>query len=245
VTRHDHPLHPGDRVRILRDPPPARDPRMAGLTSAYEDGAGVVLDKPSGLLTVDTSSGDPIDSAFSRLSRAMEARHAGRVFVVHRLDRGTSGLLMFARSADTRDRLQTNWETVSKTYLAMVEGVPSPAEGVIDNFLTEGSDLTVRASRTERPGSRRAISRYRVVATRGKCSLVEVTIFTGRKHQIRVHMAGLGCPVVGDKRYAAKFNAASRLGLHAWRLAFDHPTTGRRVELESPFPKELRRLVEG
>jgi 23S rRNA pseudouridine1911/1915/1917 synthase len=245
VTRHDHPLHPGDRVRLLRDPPPARDPRMAGLTIAYEDDAVVVLDKPSGLVTVAASPGDPTDSAFSKLNRAMEARHAGRVFVVHRLDRGTSGLLMFARTADIRDRIQANWETVSKTYLAVVDGVPDPAEGVIDNFLTEGDDLTVRASRTERPGSRRAISRYRVVSTRGRCSLVEVVIETGRKHQIRVHMAGLGCPVVGDKRYAATFNPAGRLGLHAWRLAFDHPTTGRRVELESPFPKELRRLVEG
>lgn len=245
VTRHDHPLNPGDRVRLLRDPPPARDPRMAGLTVAYEDDAVVVLDKPSGLVTVATSPGDPTDSAFAKLNRAMEARHAGRVFVVHRLDRGTSGLLMFARTADIRDRLQANWETVSKTYLAVVDGVPDPAEGVIDNFLTEGDDLTVRASRTERPGSRRAISRYRVVSTRGRCSLVEVVIETGRKHQIRVHMAGLGCPVIGDKRYAATFNPAGRLGLHAWRLAFDHPTTGRRVELESLLPKELRKLVEG
>lgn len=245
VTRHDHPVMPNDRVRILRDPPASRDPRMGGLTIAYEDAAVVVLDKPSGLATVASSAGDTTDTAFSKLNRAMEARRAGRVFVVHRLDRGTSGLLLFARSADLRDRLQASWETVSKTYLAVVEGVPNPPEGVIDNFLTEGSDLTVRTSRTERPGSKRAISRYRVVSTRGKCSLVEVTIFTGRKHQIRVHMAGLGCPVVGDKRYAATFNPAGRLGLHAWRLAFDHPTTGNRVELGSPLPAVLRKVVEG
>lgn len=244
VTRHDHPVGPADRVRVLRDPPPSRDPRMEGLQIAYEDEAVVVLDKPSGLATVASAPGDPTDTAFTKLSRAMEARRAGRVFVVHRLDRGTSGLLMFARSADARDRIQAGWETVSKTYLAVVEGVPAPPAGVIDNFLTEGSDLTVRASKTERPGSKRAISRYRVLATRGRCSLVEVAIETGRKHQIRVHMAGLGCPVVGDKRYAATFNPAGRLGLHAWRLAFDHPTTGERVELESPLPVVLRKLVE-
>jgi 23S rRNA pseudouridine1911/1915/1917 synthase len=217
---------------------------MEGLQIAFEDEAVIVLDKPSGLATVASAPGDPTDTAFTKLSRAMEARRAGRVFVVHRLDRGTSGLLMFARSADIRDRLQANWETVSKTYLAVVEGVPDPPVGVIDNFLTEGSDLTVRASKTERPGSKRAISRYRVVSTRGRCSLVEVVIETGRKHQIRVHMAGLGCPVVGDKRYEATFNPAGRLGLHAWRLAFDHPTTGKRVELESPLPVVLRKLVE-
>lgn len=245
VTRHDHPVRPGDRLRVLRDPPPNRDPRNAGLPIVYEDGAVVVLDKPSGLLTVASAPGDPKDTAFTKLNHTLEARRAGRAFVVHRLDRGTSGLLMFARSADTRDRLQANWETVSKTYLAVVEGVPNSPEGVIDNFLTEGDDLTVRASRTERPGSRRAISRYRILDTRGRCSLVEVAIETGRKHQIRVHMAGLGCPVVGDKRYEAKFNPAGRLGLHAWRLAFDHPTTVRRVELESPLPQVLRKLVTG
>lgn len=243
VTRHDHPVTPTDRVRVLRDPPPSRDARMEGLQIAYEDEAVVVLDKPSGLATVASAPGDPTDTAFTKLNRAMEARRAGRVFVVHRLDRGTSGLLMFARSADLRDRLQTSWETVAKTYLAVVEGMPDPPEGVIDNYLTEGSDLTVRASRTERPGSKRAVSRYRVVSTRGRCSLVEVVIETGRKHQIRVHMAGLGCPVVGDKRYAATFNPAGRLGLHAWRLAFDHPTTGKRVALESPLPVVLRKLV--
>lgn len=243
VTRHDHAVKPGDRVRILRDPPPARDPRMSGLTIAYEDDAVVVLDKPSGLATVASSPGDPTDTAFTKLNRAMEARRGGRVFVVHRLDRGTSGLLMFARTADLRDRLQASWGTVTKTYLAVVEGVPNPPAGVIDNFLTEGDDLTVRASRTERPGSKRAISRYRVVSTRGRCSLVEVAIETGRKHQIRVHMAGLGCPVVGDKRYEATFNPAGRLGLHAWRLAFDHPQTGKRVELESPLPMALRKVV--
>jgi 23S rRNA pseudouridine1911/1915/1917 synthase len=245
VTRHDHLVRPADRVRILRDPPPSRGPRMGGLAIVYEDAAVIVLDKPSGLRTVASDPSDTTDTAFTKLNRALEARHAGRVFVVHRLDRGTSGLLLFARSADTRDQLQASWETVTKTYRAVVVGVPEPPEGVIDNFLTEGDDLTVRASRTERPGSRRAISRYRVVATRGRCSLVEVAIETGRKHQIRVHLAGLGCPVVGDKRYEATFNPAGRLGLHAWRLAFDHPTTGRRVELESPLPQVLRRLVAG
>jgi 23S rRNA pseudouridine1911/1915/1917 synthase len=243
VTRHDHPVKPGDRVRILRDPPAAPDPKAAGLRLAYEDEAVVVLDKPAGLLTVAASPGDKADTAFARLSRALEARRAGRPYVVHRLDRGTSGLLLFARTPDARDRLQANWEAVTKMYLAVVVGVPDPADGVIDNFLTEGDDLRVRASRFDGPGAKRAVSRYRVVSTRGKFALVEVTIDTGRKHQIRVHLAGLGCPVIGDTMYGAKLDPAERLGLHAWRLAFDHPTSGKRVEVESPFPKELRKLV--
>jgi 23S rRNA pseudouridine1911/1915/1917 synthase len=162
--------------------------------------------------------------------------------VVHRLDRDTSGLLLFARSAEVRDQLQANWEEVTKTYLAVVEGAPRPAEGVIDNFLTEGRDLRVRAS--SRPGAdaKRAVSRYRVREARGRYSLMEVAIETGRKHQIRVHMAGLGCPVAGDKMYGATTDPVRRLCLHAWRLAFDHPVTAERVELEAALPAALARV---
>jgi 23S rRNA pseudouridine1911/1915/1917 synthase len=130
---------------------------------------------------------------------------------------------------------------VAKTYLAVVEGTPRPAEGVVENSLIEGRNLRVRTGRG--PGAKSAVSRYRTVASRGEYSLVEVGLETGRKHQIRVHLAGLGCPVVGDKVYGAKTDPAGRLGLHAWRLAFDHPVTRRRTELESPLPVRLRRIV--
>jgi 23S rRNA pseudouridine1911/1915/1917 synthase len=168
---------------------------------------------------------------------------AGRPFVVHRLDRETSGLLLFARSAEVRDNLQTNWENVIKTYLAVVEGQPKLPEGKIENYLIEGKDLRVRVSKRPSANSKWAVSQYRLIATRGSYSLVEVKLETGRKHQIRVHMAGLGCPVAGDAIYGANTNPVGRLGLHAWRLAFDHPITGKRIELESPFPAKLNRLV--
>jgi 23S rRNA pseudouridine1911/1915/1917 synthase len=235
TTRHDHPLRPGDRVTI--GPPPAVDLTRAGIAVVYEDDALLVIDKPPGLLTVATE-GEKTDTAFARLNAHLRDRRAGRPFVVHRLDRETSGLLLFARSAAIRDRLQAGWADVSKTYLAVVEGTPDPPEGVVDNFLTEGRDLRVRAG-----GGKRAVSRYRVTAARGRHSLVEVELETGRKHQIRVHLAGLGCPVIGDTVYGAATDPAGRLGLHAWRLAFDHPVTGRRVELESPLPDRLRRVV--
>jgi len=201
-----------------------------------------VIDKPPGTLTVATES-EKTDTAFVRLSEYLTARNAGRPFVVHRLDRDTSGLLLFARTADVRDELQANWESVTKTYLAVVEGVPHPAAGVIDNYLTEGRDLRVRASRQAAKDAKRAVSRYRVRESRGGFSLVEVEIETGRKHQIRVHMAELGCPVAGDKMYGATTDPAGRLCLHAWKLAFDHPTTGERVEAESPLPAALSRVV--
>ncbi len=241
VTRHDHPLRVGDKVSIASEaPPPAAD--LAGISIVHEDAYLLVIDKPAGLLTVATES-EKTDTAFARLNDHLAARNAGRPFVVHRLDRDTSGLLLFARTADVRDELQANWAAVTKTYLAVVEGTPHEAEGVVENYLTEGRDLRVRASKHPGKDAKRAVSRYKVRESRGGFSLVEVTLETGRKHQIRVHMAGLGCPVAGDKMYGATTNPARRLCLHAWRLAFDHPTTGERVELESPLPPVLARVA--
>jgi 23S rRNA pseudouridine1911/1915/1917 synthase len=237
VTRHDHPLTPKDRVAVAQEAPQA-----AAVAVVYEDAALVVIDKPAGLLTVATES-EKTDTAFVRLRDHLAAKRAARPFVVHRLDRDTSGLLLFAKSPEVRDALQANWDAAAKTYLAVVEGSPNPAEGWVENYLTEGRDLRVRAS--HRPGgdAKRAATRYRVVATRGGYSLVEVTLETGRKHQIRVHLAGLGCPVAGDRVYGAKTDPAGRLCLHATRLAFDHPVTGERVETESPLAEAVARIV--
>jgi 23S rRNA pseudouridine1911/1915/1917 synthase len=124
----------------------------------------------------------------------------------------------------------------------VVEGSPRPAEGVVDNFLAEGRDLRVRAV-CSGAGARRAVTRYRVVVARRRYALVEAVLGTGRKHQVRVHLAGLGCPVIGDPVYGSAGDPARRLGLHAWRLALDHPTTGKRLEVESPLPAVLRRVV--
>lgn len=241
ATRHDHPVGPADQVSVARDaPPPSAD--RSGLVIVYEDAHLVVIDKPSGLLAVATES-EKTDTAFVRLSAHLAARNAGRPFVVHRLDRDTSGLLLFARTAEVRDQLQENWEDVTKTYLAVLEGVPHPTEGTVENFLTEGRDLRVRASRHPGGDAKRAVSRYRVREARGRYALVEVELETGRKHQIRVHMAGLGCPVAGDKMYGAASDPARRLCLHAWRLAFDHPFTSERLELEAPLPAAVARVT--
>ena len=241
VTRHDHPLTPGDRVSVDRGPPArmrAGGPRSGDdLPLVYEDASVVVVDKPAGLLTVATDA-EKADTAFVRATAQL-----GRVFVVHRLDRDTSGLLLFAKSADARDRLQAGWDAVEKTYLAVVDGLPRPAEGVVDNYLGETNNLRVRAVPADAPGAKRAVSRYRVVRAGRRYTLVEVVIVTGRKHQVRIHMAGLGCPVIGDEAYRAKMNPAGRLGLHAHRLAFPHPATGERVACESPLPRELRNAL--
>src|SRR5262249_28227210 len=161
------------KVSISRDAPAPS--ALAGITIVYEDAHLIVIDKPSGLLTVATES-EKTDTAFVRLSLHLAALNAGRPFVVHRIDRDTSGLLLFARSAEVRDQLQSDWESVTKTYLAVVEGTPHPAEGVIENYLTEGRDLRVRASKhagTDKD-AKQAVSRFKLRTTRGVYSLVEV-----------------------------------------------------------------------
>jgi 23S rRNA pseudouridine1911/1915/1917 synthase len=241
VTRFDHTLRAGDRVAIApaRPDPAGEAFRRAGIRVVHRDDHLIAIDKPAGLLSVATA-GEKRDTAFVRLGACLAAERAGRPFVVHRLDRETSGLLLFARSAAVRDQFHAAWGGVTKTYLAVVEGEPTPAAGVVRNFLTEGKDLRVRPSAGRRQGSKEAVTRYRVVTAREGLALVEVELETGRKHQIRVHLAGLGCPVVGDAGYGARTDPAGRLGLHAWRLAFHHPATGQRVELESPLPDALR-----
>jgi 23S rRNA pseudouridine1911/1915/1917 synthase len=236
VTRHDHPLTPADRVAIAADGAAPRGP--PALTICYEDEALVVIDKPAGLLSVATDA-EKDDTAFTRVSALLERRKAGRPFVVHRLDRGTSGLLLFAKSARVRDQLQADWESVSKTYLAVTEGVPRPAVGLIENHLLEGGNLRVRPVAAGAPGAKRAASWYRVLGSHDGRALIAVELLTGRKHQIRVHLAGLGSPVVGDRDYGSDSDPVGRVCLHARRLAFDHPVTSRRIEVEAAPPPEV------
>jgi len=236
VTRHDHPVKPGDSLTLA--PASATRAALPHLPIVHEDEAIIVVDKPVGLLAVATEA-EKRDTAFARLATLLESRNGGRPFVVHRLDRDTSGLLLFARRPEIRERLQNEWEGVEKTYFAIVEGVPREPAGTIENHLVEGTNLRVRIGR---PGgtAKLAITHYRLVETRGRNSTLEVKLGTGRKHQIRVHLASLGCPIVGDADYGARTNPAHRLGLHAWRLALEHPATGVRMEVESPIPKALK-----
>lgn len=241
AARHDHPLRPGDQVAITRDTTGDRSLERRGIFVCFEDDALIVIEKPSGLLTVATAA-EKTDTAFARLNTHRTARRQDKPFVVHRLDRDTSGLLLFAGSAAIRDQLQAKWPEVTKTYLAIVEGRPKTDQGTIDNFLKEGRDLRVRTS-SESSGARHAITHYRVISERGPYTLLEVRLETGRKHQIRVHLAGLGCPVIGDMVYGSASNPVGRLGLHAHRLSLAHPITGDALELTSPLPEELQRLI--
>ncbi len=164
------------------------------------------------------------------------------MLIVHRLDQETSGLVLFAKTMRVKRLLQAAWPEVEKKYWAVVEGEPPHDEGSITSYLTETRALQVFSNRHETEGSRLATTHYRRMETRSGLSLLEVRLETGRKHQIRVHLAQLGCPVAGDRRYDAKSDPCHRLGLHAGSLASAHPETGERHVFTSPLPKALGKL---
>jgi 23S rRNA pseudouridine1911/1915/1917 synthase len=224
-------LAPGDRVEVV-DPALAElgpQPPPAGLALLHEDDALIAVDKPAGLLSV-AAEGERERTAHALLRAAT----SGELWPVHRLDRETSGVLLFAKTRAARDAVQSAWGTVRKTYLALVEGRPTPPEGVIEEPLWEDAQLFVHAGR--RDGAKDARTRYRTLATSGGRSLLEVELDTGRRHQIRVHMAWLGHPIAGDARYGKK---GELFGLHALRLVVPHPSDGRLLTLEAPPPRRF------
>jgi 23S rRNA pseudouridine1911/1915/1917 synthase len=232
TTRHDHPLAPGDVVTLERVQPRA-------LPIAFEDDALVIVDKPAGLLSVATDThGDREHTAFRRV----EAQCGLRPGVVHRLDRDTSGLLIFAKSRAVQNTLQAQWPRVEKTYLAIVEGLP-PMEGTIDAPIMETKSLKCRIARHGEPGQS-ALTTFRVLQTNGTGSLLELRIHTGRKHQIRVHLASRGHAICGDPLYGARTNPAGRLCLHAHALRLPHPVTRVMIEVQSPLPPALANIVK-
>jgi len=240
VSRADHPLEAGDEVAVAshRDAGP-RDPGP-GLVRIHEDEDLIAIDKPAGLLSVSTDRQQE-HTALARLRAALSRPgRPARLWPVHRLDRETSGVLLFARSREVCERVRADWDRAAKTYLAIVEGGPTPAQGVVDQPLWEDRGLFVRAG--HRPGARAARTRYRTLAARRGRALLEVELETGRRHQIRVHLAWLGHPVVGDARYG---RAGPRLGLHALRLELPHPADGRALRLQADPPRAFTALLGG
>jgi 23S rRNA pseudouridine1911/1915/1917 synthase len=235
VRRGDVAVGLQDRVELGGVPPP---PIPAPLRLVHEDADIVVVDKPAGLLTV-ADGAEHERTAYRLLRGWLERRDAGRVFVVHRLDRETSGLLVFARSAAARDALQAQFRarTPERVYVARVEGVVRADAGTLTSRLREGRSLRVRPVRGG--AGRDAITRYRVLERDRDTTLLELALVTGRRGQIRAQLAELGHPIVGDRAYRSRRDPLRRLGLHATRLGFLHPD-GRRVVFDSPSPSGLR-----
>ena len=209
----------------------------APLRLVHEDDDILVVDKPAGLLTIATER-ERERTAYKML---MDYVAGARIFVVHRLDRETSGLVVFAKSWDAKRKLQAQFEarTVERIYRALVEGTVGAAEGTLSGRLAEDRALRVGPARRGREG-REAITRYRVLERQRATTLLELSLVTGRRGQIRAQLAAAGHPIVGDRVYGSGLDPLRRVCLHATRLALAHPRGGR-VAFESPMPRAFRR----
>jgi 23S rRNA pseudouridine1911/1915/1917 synthase len=207
-----------------------------GLLILHEDSNLLVVDKPVGLLSVNDPKGKAL-SAFTALKdyiRKGNSKSTRKLFVVHRLDRDASGVLVFAKSETARNRLMAQWHTaVEKTYIALVWGRLTQKEGRFSSFLVEDKGLRVRSSQS---GGKLSHTQYCVQKETQLYSVVKINLQTGRKHQIRVHLAEAGHPILGDKRYGPKKRRHSRLALHALSIAFPHPVGGKPMVIESQLP---------
>ena len=245
VTRDNHPLDTGDVVSIRAKSEVRREALLpAGMKIVFEDASLLVIDKPENLLSMARAKkGDRTAYAFlTDYVRGGSAQSSERVWIVHRLDRDTSGLMVFAKTKTAKRALQEHWDETEKRYLAVVEGSPPANHGVITSHLDEGNPFKVHSTPpSER--TRHAVTHYRVVKRVATCALVELTPKTGRRNQLRVHLADVHCPIVGDRKYDARTNPIRRLGLHATSLQFKHPSSGALLRFESPLPKELAQLV--
>jgi 23S rRNA pseudouridine1911/1915/1917 synthase len=211
-------------------------------TILLEDDHLVVVEKPSGLLSIATDK-EYHQTLYRMVSDYVKetAGGRGRIFIVHRLDRDVSGVMVFAKDETAKQQLQKGWAGAEKIYHAVVDGRPAASEGTVRNWLRENRAYRVYTCSRDAEGAREAVTHYRVIKSGARYSTVEVRIETGRKHQIRVHMAGLGCPIVGDEIYGTG-TPGGELALHAHSLTFKHPSTGKRTTITSPLPSRFRSL---
>ncbi|PIQ49459.1 MAG: RNA pseudouridine synthase [Cytophagales bacterium CG12_big_fil_rev_8_21_14_0_65_40_12] len=224
---------------------PSKKHKPPGLKILHEDRDIIVVDKSEGLLTI---SNDKIKdkTAHYFLNNYVQKgnpKSRERIFIVHRLDRDTSGVLVFARNENAKAYLQEEWGQFKKKYYAVVLGKPPETEGEITSYLMENAMHRMYSVQDPNKG-KFAKTGYKVLKTTGRFSLLEIELFTGRKNQIRVHMADIGCPIVGDKMYGKDPKAKGRLALHAATLTILHPYSKKEMTFETGFPNAFKTLVD-
>lgn len=237
-TQYNYKLRPGQTVTILKNKAAIKQNVLIGMNILYEDEDIIVINKEAGLLSIATDKEKKQTALHQLMEYVKRENPENRVFVVHRLDKDTSGVMMFAKSEQVKRKLQDNWKEVVKerTYAALVEGKVTKQKGYITSWLRETKTHMMYSSQTPNDGLH-AKTRYKLIQGNEDFSLLEVELETGRKNQIRVHMQDLGHPVVGDKKYGSKkHQAIGRLGLHAEILAFKHPTTNKTMSFKADVP---------
>jgi 23S rRNA pseudouridine1911/1915/1917 synthase len=249
-------LAAGDRVRLWMDRPGSSKARPAplepgGLQIVYEDDSLLVLNKPPGLLAVPLARRDEAPSVYGHVEQHLRTRGKRRPHVVHRIDRDTSGLVVFAKHTRAQERLKDQFRRrePERVYLAVVYGHPDPPAGTWRDYLVwDPESLVQKETHPRDPRAREAISEYRTLETFDGASMIEVRLHTGKRNQIRLQARLRGHTLVGEQRYvfgpeSLRPIAFPRQALHAWRLAFRHPEDARRVHFEAPLPADMESLL--
>lgn len=242
TTQYNFPLQPGMKVQINRDKK-VHEFHSNLLKIIYEDAYLIVIDKRQGLLSVSTEHQKERTACTILNEYVRRSGRKNRVYIVHRLDRDTSGLMMFAKDEKTQHKLRDNWHQIvfDRRYIAVVTGQMERDKGSVHSWLTDRT-LYVYSSPTN-DGGKEAITHYKTIKRNNNYSLVELNLETGRKNQIRVHMQDLGHPIAGDGRYGLEdVNPIGRLALHAFKLCFYHPVTGEEMQFETPYPSDFKKL---
>ena len=244
TSQFNAPLHRGDRVAI-NFTTGYKIFRHRRLRIIFEDEFLIVVDKGYGLLSMATKN-EKTETAYRIVSDYVKTNDPeGHIFIVHRLDRDTSGVMIFAKRQRIQELLQRNWNdaVIERKYMAVVEGCVEPQEGEVKSYLKENAAMQVYSTQNPEEGQL-AITRYKTVAGNGRFSLLEVQLETGRKNQIRVHMHDLGHPIIGDRKYGSECNPIGRVALHAASLRFKHPITGQMLHFESNLPEKFEYIVK-
>ncbi len=241
ITNSSYLLHDNDKVEIFYDKKRINDDY--NLDILYEDEYIIAINKPSGLLSISNDKEKELTAYRMVSDYVKKTSNHKYIFVVHRLDQDTSGVLIFCKNEKIRDKMQDNWNTIVKKrgYIAIVDGILT-GNGTRKSYLFEDKNQFVHSSRNGQ--GKEAITHYSSIKNNGKYTLVQLFIDTGRRNQIRVHLSEMGYPVVGDKKYKCKTNPIKRLCLHANILEFIHPVSKKLIHLESDIPKEFNKIIK-
>ena len=244
VSQFDFPLQPGMKVAVSNTKRNQKGFKSRYVKIVYEDRWLIVVEKAVGILSM--AAGHSSLNVKSVLDDYFKKSHQKcRAHVVHRLDRDTSGLMVYAKDMETEQILEHNWHDIvyDRRYVAVVSGEMEEDEGTIANWLKDNKAYVTYSSPTDN-GGKYAVTHFHVLDRTTEHSLVEYKLETGRKNQIRVHSADMGHPVCGDEKYGNGDDPLHRLCLHAWLLCFTHPATGEPMEFETPIPVTFRKLFK-
>ena len=241
-THFDYALKPGMQVQISREKN-RHEFHHPLLKILYEDAYIIVVEKKEGLLSVATERQKERTAQHILMDYVKRKNRANRIYVIHRLDRETSGIMMYAKDVQTQHTFRDDWHSIvtDRRYVAVVKGDMEEDSGTIRTWLTDRT-LYVSSSPVD-DGGKYAVTHYRTIKRANGYSLLEFRLETGRKNQIRAHALSVGHPVVGDLRYGCEENPIGRLALHAFKLCFTHPVTKEQMEFETPYPQAFKNLV--